>query len=154
MNLLNKFLQRPLCQQIEINLNLKRTKWLDRKRRRYFELNDREEPEYFSATEPNPVADIEKKIDESKERLKWRVPFKPPKGALLTGLRFLAPERTKHLFEMIQRPLDRDSLVRSLEFKVYEMKVMDQRYKADRHRILGNDLATAHFVVARGGQVR
>lgn len=135
-------------------VNIKRTKFMDRKRRKFFELKDREEPEYFSASEPNPVADIEKKIDESKQRLNWRTPFNQPKGLLASGLRFLAPERTKYFFEMIQRPLDRDSITKSINFKVLELQAMDQRFLADRHRILGNDLATAHFLVARGGQVR
>ena len=31
---------------------------------------------------------------------------------------------------------------------------MEQMFIPERHEILGNDLATAHFVVARGGKVR
>lgn len=128
--------------------------WFDREKRKFFQLNDKEEPRFFSETEPNPVADLERRIEESKKKLQWRQTI-PTRSSLLTeGLRFLAPERTRHFFEIIQRPLDKDSLMKSIEFKVFEQMSIEQRFLRDRHRILGNDLAAAHFIVARGGQVR
>lgn len=69
-------------------------------------------------------------------------------------MRLLAPERLRQFSEIIQKPLDRDSLWKSIEFKAYELAAQNQQFLADRHRILGNDLAAAHFIVARGGQVR
>lgn len=143
-----------LCRTVNCMLYSKRTKFLDRKRRRFFDLKDREEPEYFSASEPNPVADIEKRIEESKSKLQWRKPHTQQPGLMASGLRFLAPERTRYFMELIQRPLDKNSIAKTLEYKAYELQAVDQRYIPDRHRILGNDLATAHFLIARGGQVR
>lgn len=141
-----------LCQRINLLLNLKRTKI--RLPRRFYELKDREESDYFSANDPNPVADIERKIEESKERLKWR-PMRKREGSLWAdGLRFLAPERTKAIFNALRRPMDTDSIKLRMERGMEDMNVMEQRFNPDRHRILGNDLATAHFVVVRGGQVR
>lgn len=128
--------------------------WFDREKRKFFQLNDKEEPRFFSETEPNPVADLERRIEESKKKLQWRQAI-PTRATFLTeGLRFLAPERTRNFFEIIQRPLDKNSLMKSIEFKVFEQMSIEQRFLRDRHRILGNDLAAAHFIVARGGQVR
>lgn len=128
--------------------------WFDREKRRFFKLNDKEEPRFFSETEPNPLSDIERRIEESKSRLQWRKPIPERTTFLTEGLRLLAPERTRQFFEIIQRPLDKGSLIKTLEFKHYEMMAQDQRFINDRHRILGNELAAAHFLVARGGQVR
>lgn len=141
-----------LCQRINFLLNFNRTKF--RIPKRFFELKDREESDYFSANEPNPVADIERKIEESKKRLKWR-PMRQREGSLWADtLRFLAPERTKPIFEALRRPMDKDSLKLRMQRRMEDINVMEQRFNADRHRILGNDLATGHFVVSRGGQVR
>lgn len=149
---MNSHLPKLLCRRNDFLLNFKRTKF--RIPRRFYELKDREESDYFSANQPNPHADIEKRVEESKERLKWR-PMRAREGSLWSdGLRFLAPERTKAIFDAIRQPMDRESLKTRVERRMEDMTVMEQKFKPDRHRILGNDLATAHFVVSRGGQVR
>lgn len=141
-----------LCQRIGFLLNFKRTKF--RLPRRFYEIKDREESDYFSANETNPVADIERKVEESKKRLKWR-PLREREGSLWAdGLRFLAPERTKAIFDALRHPMDQQSLKIRFQRRMEDANVMEQRFNPDRHRILGNDLATAHFVVSRGGQVR
>lgn len=153
MNVNKLVRQRLLCQHHCVPMRSV-SGWFDKKKRKFFELNEKEEPRFFSETEPNPLSDIETRIEHSKKRLQWRSPF-PEKTTLLTeGLRLLAPERTRHFFEIVQRPLDRDSILRTIEYKKLEMMAHDQRFLNDRHRILGNDLAAAHFLVARGGQVR
>lgn len=154
MNVNQLVKQRLLCQQYNLMVNCTRSGWMDRKDRKFFELSDKEEPRFFSETEPNPLSDIEKRIEESKSKLQWRKPVVQKSTFLTEGLRFLAPERTKHFFEIIQRPFDQQSIAKSLEFKKLEIMSTEQRFIADRHRILGNDLAAAHFLVARGGQVR
>lgn len=141
-----------LCQRINILLNLKRSKF--RLPKRFFEVKDREEPDHFSANEPNPVADIEKRMNESKSRLKWRPMRKKEVSLWADGLRILAPERTKAIFDAVRMPLDRESIKERMQTRMEYVNVFEQRFNPDRHRILGNDLATAHFVIARGGQVR
>lgn len=153
----NKLLgHRILCQSPSIITNSSRSisGWIDRKKRKFFDINVKEEPMFFSETEPNPLADIEKRIEESKQKMVWRKPIVQNTTLLTEGLRFLAPERTRHFFEILQRPFDKDSLKNTLSYKMIEMRAMDQRFMTDRHRILGNDLAAAHFLVARGGQIR
>lgn len=130
--------------------------WFDKEKRKFFDpkLSDKEEPRFFSETEPNPLQDIENRIETSKEKLKWRSPITQRSTFVTEGLRLLAPERTKQFFEVIQRPMDMNSLKESLYLKKLQVMAFDQRFIPDRHRILGNDLAAAHFLVARGGQVR
>lgn len=153
MNMNKLVKQRVLCQHHVMSMRSV-SGWFDKEKRKFFKLNAKEEPRFFSESEPNPLSDIEQRIEESKKRLQWRKPY-PERVAILTeGLRLLAPERTRHFFEIIQRPLDRGSITKTIEFKRYELMAQDQRFLNDRHRILGNELAAAHFLVARGGQVR
>lgn len=153
MNVNTLVRQRLLCQHHVIPIRSV-SGWFDKEKRKFFQISDKEEPKFFSESEPNPLLDIERRIEESKQRLQWRKPI-PQRHTILTeGLRLLAPERTRQFFEIIQRPLDKSSMKRTIEFKIYETLAIDQRFMNDRHRILGNELAAAHFLVARGGQVR
>lgn len=143
------------CQSSSILVNSTRHAWYDRPKKGFFQkVSDRDEPTFFSETEPNPLSDIERRIEESKQRMKWRQPVVEKTTFLTEGLRFFAIERTKPFFEIIRRPFDRESILNMLEMKRLEVMITDQRFMADRHRILGNDLAAAHFLVARGGQVK
>lgn len=146
------------CQSSNILVNHKRHAWFDREKKSFFQkmqkVTDREEPQFFSETEPNPLSDIERRIEASKQKMQWRQPITEKTTFLTEGLRFFAIERTKPFFEIIRRPFDRESLLTALDLKRMEVMITDQRFIADRHRILGNDLAAAHFLVARGGQVK
>lgn len=143
------------CQSSSILVNSTRHAWYDRPKKSFFpKVSDRDEPTFFSETEPNPLSDVERRIEESKQRMKWRQPVVEKTTFLTEGLRFFAIERTRPFFEIIRRPFDRDSVLNMLEMKRLEVMITDQRFIADRHRILGNDLAAAHFLVARGGQVK
>lgn len=158
MNVTGLVRRRPLlaaCQSSGILVNSTRQLWFDPEKKGFFpKINDRDEPTFFSETEPNPLSDVERRIEESKQRLKWRQPITEKTTFLTEGLRFFAIERTRPFFEIIRRPFDRDTLMNALEWKRLEVMVTDQRFIADRHRILGNDLAAGHFLVARGGQVK
>lgn len=156
MNLSRFVKRRLLCQHHSISLKTTRPMcgWFDKKKRTFFQISDKEEPRFFSETEPNPLYDIEQRIENSKQKLQWRKPIHQKVTVITEGLRLLAPERTRQFFELIQRPMDQTSIQQSLEFKKHELMATDQRFIADRHRILGNDLAAAHFLVARGAQVR
>lgn len=139
-----------LCRQTSCMLNAKR----NFSKRRMGGLKDKEDPEFFSDTLPNPVADIEAKIEASKRKLQWRQPITQPTLIASTELRFLAPERLKNIFEYFQRPWSQVSLTDALDVLNHQHLCINQRFIADRHRILGNDLAAAHFLVARGGHVK
>lgn len=142
-------------QSSSVLVNSKRLAWYDREKKSFFrKVTDRDEPTFFSETEPNPLSDIEQRIEQSKQRMQWRAPIADKPTFLTEGLRFFAIERTRPFFEIIRRPFDRQSLMNTLELKRLEVMITDQRFMADRHRILGNDLAAAHFLVARGGQVK
>ncbi|XP_037085908.1 distal membrane-arm assembly complex protein 2-like [Pollicipes pollicipes] len=56
--------------------------------------------------------------------------------------------------ELNAHALSRKAFHNFMENKIWENRVLDQRFLEDRHQILGFDLAAAHFVVARGGCVR
>lgn len=144
-----------LRHQHRILFNSTRSGWFDNNKKSFFkDISTKEDPTFFSETEPNPLSDIEERIEKSKAKLVWRKPHATKTTFLTEGLRLLAPERTQRLFEMFQQPLDKESMLKSIELKRHAMNAMDQRFIADRHRILGNDLAAAHFLVARGGEVR
>lgn len=154
MNVNKLVKQRLLCQHHVISFR-SISGWFTKEKRKFFRpVSDKEDPRFFSETEPNPLSDIEHRIEESKKKLQWRKPISERTTFITEGLRLLAPERTRHFFEIIQRPLDKTSLLRTLDFKRYEYMAQDQRFLNDRHRILGNELAAAHFLVMRGGQVR
>lgn len=143
------------CQSAQILVNSKRYAWFDGEKKSFFrKVHDRDDPTFFSETEPNPLSDIERRIEESKQRLKWRQPVVEKSTFVTEGLRFFAMERTRPFFEVIRRPFDRASILEMLAHKRMEVMITDQRFIADRHRILGNDLAAAHFLVARGGQIK
>lgn len=153
MNVNHLVKQRLLCQP-SCMLNVSRSGWFDRKRRQFIPVSDKEDPTFFSETQPNPVQDIEDRIQKSMQKLKWRQSVQPKATFLSESLRLLAPERTQHFFEAVRRPFDRQEILKSLNYKKHQLLVHDQRFMKDRHGMLGNDLATAHFLVARGGQVR
>lgn len=117
-------------------------------------VKDKEDPEFFTDAEPSTVADIEKRIDESKKKLNWRPVPQRSSYAQVVGQRFLAPDRMHNVLESFRSMFRADSVEDRLDAYVFSHTVLDQRFIADRHRILGNDLAAAHFIVARGGEVK
>ncbi|XP_063234057.1 distal membrane-arm assembly complex protein 2 isoform X2 [Bacillus rossius redtenbacheri] len=86
-----------------------------------------------------------------------RVPLSQREGEWRSNLGMFAPETPRRtVLRMLQVPLDWSpgSLGRWWRRNQAEALVQDQRYIPERHQILGSNLATAHFVVARGGAVR
>lgn len=117
-------------------------------------LKDKEDPEFFTDAEPSTVADIEKKIEDSKKKLIWRPVPERSIYAQAIGERFLSPVRMNNVLENFRSLFRHDSFEDKIEAWQFSATNMDQRFIPDRHRILGNDLAAAHFIVARGGEVK
>lgn len=60
---------------------------------------------------------------------------------------FSARERKETDFSLINFP-------KWLHHRAIAFKKYDQRFRPERHKVLGADLAAAHFIVFRGGRVR
>lgn len=108
--------------------------------------------------EPAPTA-FELKLIEAKSQLKWRQPYGERKNEWYSKFKVFASDKNEADEDMIafmQQPLDFSAEARRA--KKEKKRVSDERFMqqfvADRHRILGNDLAAAHFLVHRGGSVK
>lgn len=126
--------------------------------KKFYELTV-DEDEQEIKNRPNPLADIEHKINESKKKMVWRQPFEKPFSIATEILGIFATERQKaaHL-QRITKPLRLDMTVKTFlkehESRRSEMEAMLQSFIPERHSILGNNLAAAHFLVHRGAEVR
>lgn len=104
-----------------------------------------------------PIRDTEK-IDEDKERLKWRTPPSEKPGAWYSNLKLFAPEKDTNstVITALQQPFDfsPSGIRKWMEKRSIERERFMQQFIPERHEILGNDLAAAHFLVHRGGSIR
>jgi len=128
------------------------------RKRSLSELADLEEGECeYIDKRPSPVADIEARIEASKKKLIWRTPHYANKAIWFSKLRLFAPERSNVDFVVkMQKPWNwnfKDFLSERRKKQVL-LQGMLQSFIVDRHTILGNDLATAHFLVHRGALVK
>lgn len=106
---------------------------------------------------PNQFADIEDRVNKSKEKLKWRTPVAENLGMVSSMFRMFAPERTSSYYTQIltfKKKLSLSTLQQDVRQQILEHEIYSQRYIMERHRVLGNDLAAAHFILFRGGEVR
>lgn len=104
----------------------------------------------------SPLADIEARIEASKAKLLWRTPVAKNTSAWFSRLRFFAPQRT-NVDRMVRFNRDKFSLKAFLEYRRQVQMAHEcfmQSFIIERHKLLGNDLATAHFLVHRGGSVK
>lgn len=128
------------------------------RKRSISELADLEEGECeYIDKRPSPVADIEARIEASKKKLIWRRPHYQNKAIWYSKLRLFAPERSSVDFVCkMQKPWSwnmKDFLSERRKKQVL-LQGMLQSFIVERHQILGNDLASAHFLVHRGGLVK
>lgn len=106
---------------------------------------------------PNPNADIERKIELSKDKLHWRSRYAQNLSFFSVGLGLFKSDSDKTLrMQEVSKPLDWSvgNLKKAHQKRLRAFEILSQSFIQDRHRILGNDLAAAHFIVARGGKVR
>lgn len=105
---------------------------------------------------PSPLADIEERIEKSKLKLRWRTPPTENKAVWFSKLRAFAPER-RNVDAMLRRNQIKFSPKNFFKFRRQTQLAYDmflQSFIVERHKILGNDLATAHFLVHRGASVK
>lgn len=116
-------------------------------------------PKRFSQEMPSfkPVNQIiSRKIEEDKKRLEWRAKPQDHPDAFKSKLRvFDSEEAAPSSLTFVVQPIDFS--VKGVKnwwsrYKVRKEKFM-QQYIPERHQMLGNDLAAAHFLLFRRGKV-
>ncbi|KAG5891697.1 hypothetical protein JTB14_021167 [Gonioctena quinquepunctata] len=119
-------------------------------------------------TDPNLPEKIEKsssdlKLKEkiskavTKEDMQWRTPWHQKEGEYYSFLRtFYKEDNNRSLLQKLQAPIDLSpSTIKKWWAKKKEQRdIIFQSYIPERNQVLGNELATAHFIVHRGGSVK
>lgn len=129
-----------------------------RRNRKFYELTvDEEEQE--NKNQPNPLADVEQRINESKQKLIWRQPPEKPFtiGSTFLGMFSTERQRAEHLQRIVQPfrfDLTWKGFKEEREKRRRAAESLLQSFIPERHHILGNNLAAAHFLIHRGAEVR
>lgn len=107
-------------------------------------------------TNINSPIDLEQ-MKKNRAALQWRTPWHEKEGQEYNILRSFSSEHNNVLtMKFLQQPIDlRPSAIKKwwLERKEFRASYL-QSYIADRNKILGNELAAAHFIVHRGGAIK
>lgn len=144
-------------------------KRLDRNKVRYFirQCSTKDKPEktdetagmsrdLVENTNINSAIDLEE-MKKNRAAMKWRTPWHEKEGQHFDALRSFYSEHNNIVtMKFLQTPFDlRPSSIKQwwLEKKEFKAAYL-QSYIPDRNRILGNELAAAHFVVHRGGAIK
>lgn len=99
---------------------------------------------------------VREQLEEDKKALKWRK-TNEESGDIQTKLKYFANnEQTSDYILMMQRPfeLNPKKWIEMWDKKKEKRERHMQKFLSDRHEILGPDLATAHFILHRGGSVK
>uniref|UniRef100_A0A182PHB0 Vacuolar protein sorting-associated protein 26C n=1 Tax=Anopheles epiroticus TaxID=199890 RepID=A0A182PHB0_9DIPT len=108
---------------------------------------------------PTPDLDpeIRRQIEEDKKRLQWRTPYSERPDSFYSAFKLFASEnRNSELVEKMQQPINLSPSA-ILEWWMKRRNTIEahmQKFIPERHATLGDDIATAHFIVHRGGSVR
>lgn len=112
----------------------------------------------IQVSEEKPNTAFQKKLAESKERLKWRTPYNERDTEWYSKFKVFAPDKNEDvdIIAFLQQPIDFSlkSMRQKSERKRVKIEKYMQQFVTERHQILGNDLAAAHFLVHRGGAVK
>ncbi|XP_055531772.1 distal membrane-arm assembly complex protein 2 [Wyeomyia smithii] len=103
------------------------------------------------------LAHIKEQIEEDKKKLQWQVPFSERPDIFKSTFKlFEMPNRNSELLEVMQQPVDVSpaGIKKWWTNRRTKIDAFMQKFIPERHAMLGEDLATAHFVVHRGGSVR
>lgn len=138
---------RGMCQLIKLPTQRLKTKK---------SLADLEAGEDDFDKRPSPVADIEARIEASKAKLRWRKAPVEQTHVWFSKLRHFAPERTNmdSIMRGSRAVFDPHEYIKHNRQLQLSANAFLQSYIVERHQLLGNDLATAHFLVHRGGSVK
>ncbi|XP_055629360.1 uncharacterized protein LOC129770500 [Toxorhynchites rutilus septentrionalis] len=106
----------------------------------------------------NPKLDrLKEKIEADKAKLNWRTPYSERPDEFYSVFKlFATSNRNSELVESMQQPIDLSpgGLKRWWTRRKETTNAYMQKYIPERHAMLGNDLAAAHFIVHRQGSVR
>ncbi|XP_053670133.1 distal membrane-arm assembly complex protein 2 [Anopheles nili] len=101
--------------------------------------------------------EVAKQIEEDKRRLQWRTPYSERPDSFYSAFKLFASEnRNSELVEKMQQPINLSpaSILQWWQKRRMAVEAHMQKFIPERHATLGDDIATAHFVVHRGGSVR
>lgn len=98
-----------------------------------------------------------KKIEEDKKKLSWRTSIVNQPGSFRTNFRvFTSDEDSPSTVAALSQPIDlRPSAIKKWwgRYQTRKERYL-QQFIPERHEILGNDLAAAHFIIYRKGKVK
>lgn len=102
--------------------------------------------------------EFELRLAEDKAKLKWRIPYFEKKEEWYTKFKSFSKETNENIdiIAMFQRPIDFSvqGYKDRKERKRVKIEKFMQQFVPQRHQMLGNDLAAAHFLLYRGGSVK
>lgn len=97
---------------------------------------------------------IREEVEADKQALNWRK--NPPKvdGSETKLKLFANDEQTSDYIIMMQKPMNMKAWFSAWEKRKEQKERYMQHFVPERHNILGSDLASAHFILYRGGAVK
>ncbi|XP_058119422.1 distal membrane-arm assembly complex protein 2 [Anopheles ziemanni] len=101
--------------------------------------------------------ELEKQIESDKQRLQWRTPYSERPDSFYSAFKLFASEnRNSELVEKMQQPINLApaAILEWWQKRRANIEAHMQKFIPERHATLGDDIATAHFIVHRGGSVR
>lgn len=129
-------------------------------KKRYFSLSRKifyEDSPRSEEDDPN-VKKVKKHIAEDRARLKWRKPIGETNWKSKFSLFAPDPEKENNsaFLTLMQQPFDLSpaGIKKWKKNRDEKMEKLMQSFIPERHQMLGNDLAAAHFIVHRGGAVK
>lgn len=112
----------------------------------------------YKQEDDNPnVKKVKKHIAEDRARLKWRTSVQ---GEWRSKFSLFAPDpenaSNSTFLTMMQQPFDfsPSGIKKWKKNRDKKLEIAMQSFIPERHQMLGNDLAAAHFIVHRGGAVK
>lgn len=112
-------------------------------------------PELTKSTDITSKVELSKLV--TKENLQWRTPWHQKEGQYYSTLRtFYSEDNNVNFMKFIQTPinLSPSAIKKWWLRRKREQTIALQQYLPERNRILGNELAAAHFIVYRAGSVK
>lgn len=106
------------------------------------------------------LTDHQKKIEEAKKKLQWRTPFIQQESFWKSKFSLFTSEKTDSasadIIELFQTKFDFSwqGIKERRQRRRMKIGAMMQQFIPERHQILGNDLAAAHFICFRRGAVK
>lgn len=112
----------------------------------------------FDGSNPFEKPPLKKHIQDDIAELQWRTPTGERADEWYSKFKLFQTDNDSNsrVLTAMQQPYDFSvtGFKNRRKEKAIKTEIFMQQFIAERHDILGNDLAAAHFVVHRGGSVR